>query len=291
EREFAQSYGVPARGPCYSAAQFARTSCVVAGVSVHQMPDTHTSFGLIAIVLTASALASGLVERAPLSFPMLFLGFGALLGEHGFDVLSLSPHDGTLEVVATASLALVLFLDAMQLRLDELGQDWRTPMLALAHGTLLTIAIVAGAAWLLVDTTLTQSLLLGAILASTDPVVLRDVLRDERIPRSVRRALGVEAGTNDIVVLPIVLILIAVLLAKGDSLLGWLSFGARLLLLSPLVGLAVGGGGAWLMGKADARFGIRREHQALYGIGLVLAAYVAGQVVQGDGFLAAFFAG
>jgi NhaP-type Na+/H+ or K+/H+ antiporter len=65
----------------------------------------------------------------------------------------------------------------------------------------------------------------------------------------------------------------------------------RVLLLSPLLGLAVGGIGGWLMGKADARFGIRTEYQALYGIGLVLAAFAVGQVFGGDGFLAAFFAG
>ncbi len=71
----------------------------------------------------------------------------------------------------------------------------------------------------------------------------------------------------------------------------WLVFLGRLLVLSPLIGLFVGGVGAWLMGNADARWGIRREYQALYGIGLVLAAYAAGQAVYGDGFLAAFFAG
>jgi NhaP-type Na+/H+ and K+/H+ antiporter len=52
-----------------------------------------------------------------------------------------------------------------------------------------------------------------------------------------------------------------------------------------------GGVGAWLMGRADARFSIRREYQALYGLGLVLAAYAVAQLVGGDGFLAAFFAG
>jgi len=55
--------------------------------------------------------------------------------------------------------------------------------------------------------------------------------------------------------------------------------------------MLVGGGGAWLMGRADRRWQIRREYQALYGIGLVLAAYYAGQAVGGDGFLSAFFAG
>jgi NhaP-type Na+/H+ or K+/H+ antiporter len=255
------------------------------------MSDLVLGFALIASVLTVSALASGIVDRAPLSFPMIFLGLGFLLGAGGMDVIPIDPHNPVLEVVATVSLALVLFLDAVKVQVDELRSDWRIPMLSLGPGTLLIIAGVAVAAYFLMGTALVQSLLLGAILASTDPVVLRDVLRDERIPRSVRRALGVEAGMNDIVVLPIVLILIALLTAKVGGTLEWVRFLAQLLILSPLVGLAVGGIGAWLMGRADARFGIRREYQALYGIGLVLAAYAAGQAINGDGFLAAFFAG
>jgi sodium/hydrogen antiporter len=255
------------------------------------MPDLLTAFMLIAIVLTISALTSGLVERAPLSFPMIFLGLGILLGERGFGVIMIGPHDVTLEVIAVLNLALVLFLDAVKLRFDELGHDWRIPVLTLGPGTLLIIALVALAASLLLGTSLVQSLLIGAILASTDPVVLRDIVRNEHIPRSVRRALSIEAGTNDIVVLPIVLVLIAIARAQVGGVSDWLVFLGQLLVLSPLAGFAVGGIGAWLVGQADARFHIRREYQALYGIGLVLAAYVAGQTLGVDGFLAAFAAG
>ncbi len=255
------------------------------------MSELVLGMALIAVVLVVSALASGLIERAPLSFPMIFLGLGLLLGQGGLGVLAMDLHHPILEVVAIVSLALVLFLDAVQMQIDEIRSNWLVPVLSLGPGTLLTIVGGAGAAALIVGTTPVQSLLLGAILASTDPVVLRDVLRDGRIPRSVRQALGVEAGMNDIVVLPIVLILIAVLKVEVGGMLDWAQFLARLLLLSPLVGMLVGGLGAWLMGRADARFGIRREYQALYGIGLVLAAFAAGQIVQGDGFLAAFFAG
>ena len=58
-----------------------------------------------------------------------------------------------------------------------------------------------------------------------------------------------------------------------------------------MAGAAVGFGGAWLMSMVDARHPVSREWQALYGIGLVLAAFAAGEYLGEDGFLAAFAAG
>jgi sodium/hydrogen antiporter len=255
------------------------------------MPDFLTLFALLGVVLTVSALASGLVERAPVSFPILFLGLGFLLGPRAAGLLTLGPHDSTLEAVAVISLAFVLFLDAIKLRPGEIGRGWFIPLLVLGPGTLLVVVMIAGAAWLLLGASPVQALLLGAILSSTDPVVLRDVVRNPRIPRSIRQALSIEAGTNDLVVLPLVLVLIAVARAQAETPSGWLLFLARIFVLSPLVGFAVGGAGAWLMMRIDARMGIRREHQALFGVGLVLLAYVSGVAVHGDGFLSAFAAG
>jgi sodium/hydrogen antiporter len=252
------------------------------------MPDLLTGFALVAVVLTVSALASPLVERAPLSFPMLFLGLGLLLGESGVDVLRLDAHDPTLEAIAIFTLTLVLFLDAVRLRLEG---AWQVPALILGPGTLLTVALIAAAAALLLGAAPVPALLLGAILASTDPVVLRDVVRDARIPRPVREALRIEAGTNDIVVLPLVLVLIAVAQGSAGSAPEWAILLGRLFVLGPAVGFVIGGTGAWLVGQIDRRFTIRREYQALFGVGLVLTAYAAATAAGGDGFLAAFAAG
>ncbi len=255
------------------------------------MPDLSTAFGLIAVVLTVSGLASPLVERAPLSFPMIFLGLGVLLGPRGAGVIDVDAHDRTLESIAVFNLALVMFLDAVKLRFDEGARAWVIPTLVLGPGTLLTIALIAGAATLLLGTALVPSLLLGAILASTDPVVLRDVVRDRRIPRPIRDVLSIEAGTNDVVILPIVLVLIAVAQGQDRGAGDWAGFLVRLFLVGPAVGFAIGGLGSWLIGAVDARLTIRREYQALFGVGLVLASYAAGQAVGGDGFLSAFAAG
>src|SRR5262245_51080558 len=94
-------------------------------------------FALLAVVLTVSALIAGLVARGPLSFPMLFLGLGLVLGPGMLGVVDLEPRSPALEAVATVSLALVLFLDAAQLDASDLRRNWRVPLLSLGPVTLL----------------------------------------------------------------------------------------------------------------------------------------------------------
>ncbi len=255
------------------------------------MPDLETALALLAIVLIVSALASGFVVRAPLSFPMIFLFLGFLLGERGLDLVSIRPDDPTLEAVAIVSLSLVLFIDAVQMRMDELRRDWLLPVLTTGPGTLLTIGLVGLAAFFIFDLSVTRALIVGAALASLDPVVVRDVVRDTRIPNSVRQTLRLEGGTNDLVVLPTILILIALSSADARGVAGWLEFVGRLFVLGPVAGLVVGGVGSWAIGKADRHNPVPTEYQALFGIGLVFAAFVAGEAAGGSGFLAAFVAG
>ena len=255
------------------------------------MPDLLTTFALIAVVLTIAGLASGLVERAPISFPIIFLSLGFLLGEHGLGVLMLGPENPLLESVATLTLALVLCLEGVRIGNESMEGAGAVPVLSLGPGTLIIVSVVAAGSYFLLGTSMVESLLLGTILASTDPVVLRDVVRNGRIPRSVRQALNIEAGTNDVVVLPMLLILIAVANAEASGVADWALFSVQVLLLGPAVGFAVGAAAAWLMSQAIERYAISEVYQSLYGIGTVLLAYVCAQSLSGDGFLAAFAAG
>ena len=99
---------------------------------------------------------------------------------------------------------------ATKLQVDELGARWLTPARILGPGTAIVIALGAVPLALVLGFPWLVAFMGGAILASTDPVVLREVLRDERIPRSVRQVLQIEAGMNDLVVLPVLLVLIAI---------------------------------------------------------------------------------
>ena len=61
------------------------------------MPDLLAGFALVAVVLTIAGLASGFVERAPLSFPIIFLGLGFLLGSHGLGLLHFGSKHAEVE--------------------------------------------------------------------------------------------------------------------------------------------------------------------------------------------------
>jgi NhaP-type Na+/H+ or K+/H+ antiporter len=253
------------------------------------VPDLLTFLALVAFVLVLAGLSEGFVSRAPLSFPMIFLGLGVLLGYRG--VISLSPRSPMLEAVAVVTLSLVLFLDAVRMKFDRSPSEWLVPSLVLGPGTILCLLLIATAAYVLLGTGVAASILIGAILSSTDPVVVRDIVRDQRLPGAVRETLKVEAATNDVVVLPIVLVTIAISRARASTLGEWAVLFGKLLVLGPAIGFAVGALGAWLMTRLDRRYGIRREYQALFGMGLVFAAYTAAVAAGGDGFLASFAAG
>jgi NhaP-type Na+/H+ or K+/H+ antiporter len=214
--------------------------------------ELETAFAVIAGVLVVSALAAGLVERAPLSFPMLFLGPGFLIGDRGLQLVSIGLDNQVLQVVAVVTLALVLFLDAVNLEFTELRRDWLAPFLVLGPATLLVAGVARRGRHAAVDLPVVLALLLETILASTDPVVLRDVLRDSCIPGRCAGRLSVEAGTNDIVVLPILLVLIAIAHADLGGPAEWLVFLGQLFVLGPAAGFAVGAAGAWTMGWVDS---------------------------------------
>ena len=71
-------------------------------------------------------------------------------------------------------------------------------MLVLGPGTALVISLGAGALIWLIGFPVLLAFIGGAVLASTDPVVLREVIRDPRIPRPIRQVLRIEAGMNDV---------------------------------------------------------------------------------------------
>ncbi len=250
------------------------------------------ALAIIGIVIIVSALLSGLIERSGLPQVAVFLLLGAALGPYGLRVLNIDLDNSALRVVATLSLALVLFTDAVSLNIAEVKRRSGLAIRLLGPGTLLTAALIALAARWTLGLPIAGAAILGAALASSDPVLLRGLLRRRDIPADARHALQLESGLNDVVLLPVVIIAMA-FLNQGAPLtgVGFAKLGLDLFILGPGAGILIGLIGVAALDLIRRRIGVRRDYESLYSLGVAFTAFAAAEAVHGSGFLAAFAAG
>ena len=252
------------------------------------MDSLVTGLAIIGIVIVVSALLSGLIDKTGLPQVAVFICIGAALGPSGLGVFDMTLESSILRAVATLSLTLVLFTDAVSLNISEVKRHAGLAFRMLGPGTILCAALTALAAWWLLQIPLALAAILGAALASTDPVLLRGLLRRRDISSETRQALQLESGLNDVVLLPIVVFAIA-LTNHQDYSFAKLSLG--LFVLGPGAGIAVGLIGVAALDLIRKRLGVRRDYESLYSLGIAFSAYAAAEAVHGSGFLAAFAAG
>jgi NhaP-type Na+/H+ or K+/H+ antiporter len=186
---------------------------------------------------------------------------------------------------------LVLFSDAISVDLGEVREQRRLTALILVPGTLIPAALIAVAAWLLLGLTPPAAAILGAALASTDPVLLRTLTRHPAVPPPARLALRIESGMNDVILLPIVVLGMLWLQegAAAEREAGRMLIG--LFVLGPLLGAIVGYAAITLLDRVRKAVSVRRDYESLYALGVALTAFAAAEAVGGSGFLAAFAAG
>ncbi len=250
------------------------------------------ALAVIGAVIIVSALLSGLIDRSGLPQVAVFLALGAALGPFGLGLLNISLTSSSLHVVAILSLALVLFTDAVSLNITEVRRRSGLAIRLLGPGTLLTAAVIALAGWWLLGLSLAAAAILGAALASTDPVLLRGLLRRRDLPEAARYPLQLESGLNDAVLLPVVLVGIAFLSPSGRLTgSGFAKLGLDLFILGPGAGILIGLIGVAALDLIRKRSGVRRDYESLYSLGICFTAYAAAEAVHGSGFLAAFAAG
>lgn len=257
--------------------------------------NAHTfalTLALVGMVIVVAALLSGFIERSNLPQVAVFLALGAMLGPYGLGMLHVTLDSPLLRIVATLSLALVLFTDALELNLSDARKHSGLAALVLGPGTMLSALLIALAGWAFLGLSPAGAAVLGAALASTDPVLLRGFLSRKDIPTTARQALRLESGLNDVVLLPVVLVAMAFMGQAGShSNKEWARLAMELFLLGPGAGVLVGLVAVATLDLVRRRIGVRRDYESIYSIGVAFTAFAAAESVHGSGFLAVFAAG
>lgn len=266
-----------------------------------------TSYPLVLTILGLAVLGVAwlptLLERYPLSHPLLFVLFGAAVYALPLPGGAALPSPDPLQhpTIAThlSELCVIVALTSTGLKLDRpfSWRAWRVPLRLATVGMLLTIALVAWAAHALAGLPWAAAVLLGAALAPTDPVLAGDVQvagPNDGEEDEVRFALTGEAGLNDGLAFPFVWLALFLVGGGKDAATSWGDWALR----DVAWRLGVGLGAGWLAGRLLAGPILSRtqhEHMRPEAFGVValavtLLAYGVTELLHGYGFLAVFVA-
>jgi len=248
-------------------------------------------------VLVIMALSATVLRRLPISAAMIYLAVGIAISPVGIGLLAVDTiSDATfLEHLTEVAVIVSLFTAGLKMRVPLSDRQWRTPLTLATVSMVLTIALVTGFGVFVLGLSLGAAVLLGAVLAPTDPVLAGDVqVREAGDRDSVRFGLTGEAGLNDGMAFPFVMLGLGLLGLHdlGES--GW-RWWAVDVAWAIVGGLAIG----FLFGTCIARFVLylRRIHREAVGLdnflalGLIALAYGAAILAHTYGFLAVFAAG
>ncbi len=253
-------------------------------------------FMFVGLLLLVMGLTYSILKRSPITSAIIYLAVGLLVGPTVLNLFHFNPlkESALLEVLTEVAVLISLFSAGVKMPVPFRFSRWREPILLATVAMTITVAMVAAFAYYVIGLPLGAGVLLGAILAPTDPVLATDVqIRHAGDHDHLRFTLTSEAGMNDGSAFPFVMLGMGML---GLHELG--KFGLNWLLVdvlwATLGGIAIG----VVAGVALARIGwkLRREphrYQLMddfLGLGLIGVVYGLSVMVHAWGFLAVFFA-
>ncbi|MET0492566.1 MAG: cation:proton antiporter, partial [Actinoplanes sp.] len=265
-----------------------------------QLPDL--LFALFGVGALLAGILPRVLERRPLSMPIVFLALGMLVFALPLGLPDADPLAHPELTQHLTEVCVIVALMGAGLKIDRplTGRRWASTWRLLAVAMPVTIGAVALLGWWWAGLVPASALLLGAAMAPTDPVLASDVqvgepTDEEDSEDEVRFALTSEAGLNDGLAFPFVYAAIAIA-AHGLDPAGWLGeWVLKDVLYKGAVGLLGGIVIGRLLGKLFFRakrdsLRLSRHSEGFLALAATFLAYGLVEVVGGYGFLAVFVA-
>ncbi|WP_372986710.1 cation:proton antiporter [Marinobacter sp.] len=253
-----------------------------------------TWFVLIGSLLILIGLRSSLLRRFHLTPPLVYLAVGVALGPSVLGAFHFNPLEQAhlLEVLAEVAVLVSLFIAGMKMPVPFQWRAWRAPIRLAFLSMTISVALTAAFGYYVLALPLGAAILLGGILAPTDPVLATEVqVRHVGDQDPLRFTLTSEAGMNDGSAFPFVMLGLAMVgsPASSELLSTWVLKDVLWSTLSALVvGLALG----WLLAHVVQKQRVLESEGPLLddflGLGLIGVVYGTCLVVEAWGFMAVF---
>jgi NhaP-type Na+/H+ or K+/H+ antiporter len=253
-------------------------------------------FVLIGALMLSMGFLTVVINRLPITSSMFYLVVGILVGPTGFAFFHFNPleQSGFLELLTECAVLISLFSAGVKMPVPVSFKRWRSPIQLAFFSMSITVGLVAAFSYFVLNLPLGAAILLGAIIAPTDPVLATDVqVRHHGDEDDLRFALTCEAGMNDGSAFPFVMLGLGLL---GLHELG--EFGSQWFLVdvvwATLAGLSIGvlfgcllGYLVWYVRSYRQKISVLHD---FLGLGLIATVYGVSLFVDAWGFLAVFAA-
>lgn len=259
--------------------------------------DTGNILLIGAVLLFFSIIAGKAGFRFGVPVLLLFLGVGMLFGSDGLGIQFNNPHGA--QFIGMIALSIILFSGGMDTKYTEikpvLGQGVILATLGVALTTAITGFFIYWITGLVSDfsaLTLTESLLMAAVMSSTDSASVFSILRSKKqgLKEQLRPMLELESGSNDPMAYMLTLLLIQIIQTPAGETNLWYSFLMFIVQMSvgAVAGFLLGKMAVWLMNRLNI------GNQSLYPILLLACVFFIfsiTELVKGNGYLAVYIAG
>jgi NhaP-type Na+/H+ or K+/H+ antiporter len=254
-------------------------------------------FLIAGLVFVTMALSASVLKRLPLTTSLLYLVLGGVLGSFGYQWIRFDPLGQSvfLERLTEVAVLISLFSAGLKLRLPFSEGRWHIPVRLAFLSMTLTVGLITLAGVYGLGLPWGAAILLGAVLAPTDPVLASDVqVEDASDQDRVRFGLTGEAGLNDGTAFPFVMLGLGLLGHHALGAGGWRWIAVDVV-WATVGGIGVGALLGTLIGKLVLY--LRRMHREavglddFLGLGLIALSYGAALLIHTYGFLAVFAAG
>jgi sodium/hydrogen antiporter len=250
---------------------------------------------VIGFLLLFVTLGSGWIGRLPFSYALIYLCVGVALGPYGFHLVQLRPGAEFLQRLTEFVVLISLFSCGLKMNRRFKLKTWRSTLQLI--GLVMPISIFAATAvghWLL-GLNWGASILLGAILAPTDPVLASEVqLFDPSDRDELRFGLTSEGGLNDALAFPFVYF--GLRWIKDSNWQNWIQDWVLIDLFWAIaagfaVGVVVPKGIVWIDKRLQRIRPVDSLMEDFVAIGIIFVTYSVAELINGYGFLAVFVAG
>ena len=246
---------------------------------------------MVGIILGAGSLSCILAQKLRIPDVVVFLLMGIGLGPELAGLIDVKAGSAFNQIILIFGSCYILFDGGAGLKLSVLKKVWITIVVISTLGVVISVVITGCAANRLLGLPALTALLLGAVIASTDPATLVPVFKQVRIKERVAQTVMSESAFNDTMGAIVTFSLLGVILGTGGSFsLDKAAFDlVSNALIGMLVGAALGYAAAFLI--AHEKFSFLVEYASLVTLMTVVGAYMSAEGFRASGFMAVFVFG